>query len=109
MRFLVDHQLPPAVSRHLAEAGHDAVHVSMIGLDEADDVTVWEWARQETRIVVSKDEDFLYLAHRPSEAGRLLWVRLGNCRRADLIAAFDQSLPVLIAAFEDGQRVVELA
>jgi predicted nuclease of predicted toxin-antitoxin system len=108
MRFLVDQQLPPALSRWLADAGHDSVHVSMIGFDAADDAAVWSWAQRENRIVVSKDEDFLFLANRPKEAGRLLWVRLRNCRRETLLAAFNQALDSALAAFADGQRVVEI-
>jgi predicted nuclease of predicted toxin-antitoxin system len=30
------------------------------------------------RIVVSKDDDFLILASRPGDRGRLIWVRLGK-------------------------------
>jgi DNA modification methylase len=36
-------------------------------------------------------------------------VRLGNCRRDVLIDAFARSLATVVAAFEDGQRVVEIA
>ncbi len=85
MRFVVDNQLPPRLSRFLADAGHDAVHVTMVGLDAADDQTVWAWAIREARVLVSKDEDFLYFAHRQGDRGRLLWVRLGNCRRDVLL------------------------
>jgi hypothetical protein len=32
VRFLVDAQLPPALARHLAVLGHEAVHVADVGL-----------------------------------------------------------------------------
>ena len=82
MRFVVDNQLPPRLSKFLEEAGHDSVHVAMVGMDTADDRALWAWARREDRVVVSKDEDLLFLANRPGDTGRLIWVRLGNCRRA---------------------------
>jgi predicted nuclease of predicted toxin-antitoxin system len=109
MRFVVDNQLPPRLARFLADAGHDAVHVAMVGLDAADDQTVWSWAVREARILVSKDEDFLYFAHRQGESGRLLWVRLGNCRREALLDAFGKSIDAIDAAFSSGHRVVELS
>jgi predicted nuclease of predicted toxin-antitoxin system len=31
MKFIVDNQLPPSLSRSLADAGHDSVHVAMVG------------------------------------------------------------------------------
>ena len=59
-------------------------------------------------IVVSKDEDFLYLTNQPDEAGRFLWLRLGNCRNDALIAAFSSSFDTIVAAFDSGESVVEL-
>jgi predicted nuclease of predicted toxin-antitoxin system len=44
-----------------------------------------------------------------SSSGQLVWVKLGNCRRPTLIAAFEQSLPAVLAALESQQRVVVLA
>jgi predicted nuclease of predicted toxin-antitoxin system len=32
VRFLIDAQLPPALARYLAALGHDAKHVSDVGL-----------------------------------------------------------------------------
>lgn len=108
MRFLVDNQLPLQLARHLSGRGHDAIHVIDVGLDEATDQRVWDWATQEGRVVISKDEDFVFLAHRPQDVGLLRWVRLGNCRKDALIEAFDSVLDSVVAAFATGQRVVEL-
>jgi predicted nuclease of predicted toxin-antitoxin system len=41
MNLLVDNQLPLALA-HLRGWGLDCVHVSEIGMDRADDRTVWE-------------------------------------------------------------------
>ena len=109
MRFVVDNQLPPSLSRLLAEAGHDSVHVAMVNHDTSTDEVLWAWAEREGRIVVSKDEDLFFLANRGGDSGKLLWVRLGNCRREVLHQAFERALPSVIAAFESGQRIVELA
>jgi predicted nuclease of predicted toxin-antitoxin system len=71
-------------------------------------VISWSRALAHDRIVVSKDEDFLYLTNQPGDAGRFLWVRLGNCRNDALIAAFSSSFDTIVAAFDSGQSVVEL-
>jgi len=91
VKFLVDNQLPPALARWLAAGGHDAVHVLDRDLAMAEDRVVWLVAGEEERIVVSKDEDFFILAARPGEIGRLLWIRLGNCRKDTLLAALAES------------------
>ncbi len=108
MRLLVDNQLPVALARHLTSLGHDCEHVEALHLDAASDAEIWEYASQRGCVVVSKDEDFLYLATRAESGARLLWVRLGNCRTAALIEAFDRLWPRIEQALLSGERVVEI-
>ncbi len=108
MKFLVDNQLPEALARFLNEREHDARHVLELQLDAADDAEIWRHAVSEGRVVVSKDEDFTYLAGQPTAATALVWVRLPNCRTRALLAAFERALPALISALEAGNRVVEI-
>jgi predicted nuclease of predicted toxin-antitoxin system len=83
-------------------------HVFEIGLDEATDQQLWSRALAEGRVVVSKDEDFLFLANRVGDLGRFLWVRLGNSQKTALLRAFESCLAEILDAFEAGQQVVEL-
>jgi len=50
----------------------------------------------------------LLLANRPRDTGRLLWVRVGNCRTPILLARFAAAWPTVEGAFRSGQRIVEL-
>lgn len=97
-----------ALARRLSELGHDVQHVMQVDLDEAADVDVWRHATADRRVVVSTDEDFVYLANRPSDQGRLIRVRLGNCRKGALLDAFERALPAIDDALASGQRIVEL-
>lgn len=108
MKFLVDNQLPAALARFLNSLGHDAQHVLDLQMDEADDPDIWHQAVSQNRALVSKDEDFLHLANRPGATGAFVWVRLGNCRKQVLLAAFERALPALVTALDEGQRVVEV-
>ena len=107
MKFLVDNQLA-ALARWLAARGLDACHVSDVGLEEASDQCIWDYAVAQGRALVSKDEDFLHLATLSEFAAPLIWVRLGNCRKQALLAAFDALLLHLLTALAEGKRVVEL-
>ena len=108
MNFLVDNQLPDALCRFLTTRGHRSEHVIGLGLDEAPDIEIWNYASRGDWIVVSKDDDFLHLANQQGDTGRLLWVRIGNCRKQTLLQAFDRELPRIVEAFHDGARVVEI-
>ena len=78
MKLLVDNQWPVALARYLTPIGHECEHVEGVHLDATSDPRVWQYARQRGSVVVSKDEDFLYLASRAESAARLVWVRLGK-------------------------------
>jgi len=58
--------------------------------------------------VVSKDEDFFLLANRSEDVGRLLWLRVGNCRTNVLLSMLSHTMPAIEEAFQAGQRIVEL-
>jgi hypothetical protein len=54
--FLLDEMFPPAAAVFLREEhGHDAVHVSEIGLQSADDAQIAAVARAENRAVVTEN------------------------------------------------------
>ena len=108
MKFLIDNQLPVRLAQHLRQHGHDAVHVLDLGIDEVSDIELWNLARREDMVLVSKDEDFVFLANRTGDDGKLVWVRLGNCRNPILLDAIDRVHDDLIRAFEAGQRIVEV-
>jgi predicted nuclease of predicted toxin-antitoxin system len=108
VNFLVDNQLPEALCRFLNAHGHRSEHVLSLHMDEASDLEIWNYAATGNRIVISKDEDFLHLANRPGDIGKVLWVRIGNCRKQTLLRAFDREFPAAARAFDEGIRVVEI-
>lgn len=108
MRFLVDNQLPLALAKHLILRGHDATHVLDAGLDDASDSEIWKHATENSLVLISKDEDFARRASQPGSTVQVVWVRLGNCRTAALLAAFDSLLSEMQGALEAGNRVVEI-
>ena len=108
MNFLVDNQLPDALGNFLTTKGHHSTHVLSLLMDEASDLQIWDYAAKGNWIVVTKDEDFLHLANRPGDTGKLLWVRIGNCRKQALLRSFERELPGIVHAFEEGVRIVEI-
>ncbi|MBM4181355.1 MAG: DUF5615 family PIN-like protein [Betaproteobacteria bacterium] len=109
MKLLVDNQLPLALARYLAANGYECQHVQDMGLDSADDRVIWEHAKSHHLIIVTKDEDFPLMADRQgSIPPQIVWVRLGNCRKTALLAAFSIVLPELRPLLESGQSVIEI-
>jgi predicted nuclease of predicted toxin-antitoxin system len=108
VKFLVDHQLPPALAEFLHALGHESQHVREVGLKSDDDLTIWKFAVANDFVLVSKDQDFFDLASRPNEKGRLIWLRLGNCRNQPLLQVFEKFLPQILQSFDEGGNIVEI-
>jgi predicted nuclease of predicted toxin-antitoxin system len=61
MRFLLDENVSYRVAPYLKVAGHDAVHLGDIGLTSADDSVILARARDDGRVLVSGDHDFVQM------------------------------------------------
>jgi predicted nuclease of predicted toxin-antitoxin system len=106
LRFIVDAQLPIALAVWLREKGCDADHVAVLNMETARDSEIARLARKRSAIIITKDADFIGFS--TEQTPPVLWVRLGNITRRQLIASFEQAWPGIIRAFEDGELLVEL-
>ena len=100
MKFLVDAQLPRRLAYRLREAGHDALHTLDLPLkNRTPDDALTTLARQEDRVLVTKDADFV---HQRILTGypRLLLVAVGNCTNAELEALLLLNLGAIVEASE---------
>jgi len=79
MKLLFDQNLSPRLPRLLADIYPDSVHVREIGLREADDVTIWDYAKSQRFAIVSKDSDFQQRSLLHGSPPKFIWLRVGNC------------------------------
>ena len=79
MKLLFDQNLPPRLANRLADIFPNSSHVFWLGLDRAADEVVWEYARTEGFLLVTKDADFSELSTLRGFPPKVIWLRLGNC------------------------------
>jgi predicted nuclease of predicted toxin-antitoxin system len=108
VKFLVDAQLPPSLVEWLSATGVDATHVEQVGLRNAADQIIRDYAVEQGHILVTKDKDFV-----PSEQSRLselqvVWIRTGNVSNRVLFERLRACWPRVLEHLEAGVRVVEL-
>lgn len=109
MRFVVDAQLPPALARFLASCGHHAEHVADIGMRDASDTPIWQYALEHGSAIVTKDEDFAHrLSQGDTSAPVIVWLRIGNTSRRAFLTWFGALLPQIETCIERGDRLVEV-
>jgi predicted nuclease of predicted toxin-antitoxin system len=108
LRFLIDAQLLPALGSLLSMRGHLAEHVNDVGMGDASDRDLLRYALDHEAMIVTKDEDFATLITVGSESPPVIWVRVGNTRRAALLAWFEPLIDQIVSLVEAGNRLIEL-
>lgn len=77
--MLFDQNLSPRLPVRVGELYRGSAHVRDLGLREAPDIEIWEYAKLHGFVIVSKDSDFqqrsLLYGHPP----KFIWLRVGNC------------------------------
>ena len=84
MKLLFDHNLSYRLVNRLHDLFPEALHVSMIGLQKAPDLTVWSYAQSNGYTIVTKDSDFNDLGFLCGFPPKIVWLRLGNCSTKDI-------------------------
>jgi predicted nuclease of predicted toxin-antitoxin system len=79
MKLLFDQNLSPRLSRLLADIYPASVHVREVGLRDADDILIWEYAKAHGFALVSKDSDFQQRSLLIGAPPKFIWLRVGNC------------------------------
>ena len=77
--------------------GHSAEHVTDCGLATAPDDVIRSYAASTGAVIITKDEDFV------------VWLRIGNTRRAELLRRMDVDFSSIVIALERGETLVEIA
>ena len=108
MNFLVDAQLPPALTVWLIRQGHIAQHIDELGLRAADDITIWNNALKLGAIIITKDEDFAERTGRTEVGPTIVWLRLGNSTNRALIEWLAPRWEDVVELLEAGNRLVEV-
>ena len=79
MKLLFDQNLSPTLVLLLKDIFEGNIHVQAIGLGNADDDLVWNYAKKENLIIVTKDIDFSERVHSSGFPPKVIWIRRGNC------------------------------
>jgi len=107
MRFLADMGVATSTVRALISAGHDAVHLSALGLQRLADDKILVKARDEKRIVLTFDLDFAdLLALGLFDSPSIVIFRLHNETPASVNPKLNQVIAERAAELERGALII---
>ena len=108
MKFIVDAQLPPALAQSLSRLGHEAEHVANVGLLDANDRSIRQYATEHNLVVITKDEDFTSSLFWQKNHPAVIWLRVGNCSNQALLNWFLPMLPKILLRLQEGEKLIEV-
>ena len=83
--FLVDNNLSFRISSMLQSAFEGILHVSDVGLESKDDLSIRNYAKSNNLHILSKDKDFNDIQLTEGYPPKILWIKKGNVSTQEII------------------------
>lgn len=109
MIIWIDAQMSPAIANWISSNFVvNAVAIRDIGLRDAEDKEIFEAARHENAIIMTKDADFVLLLDRLGAPPQVIWVTCGNTSNTRLKEILINTLPKALELLKSGEELVEI-
>jgi predicted nuclease of predicted toxin-antitoxin system len=108
MKLLLDENLSRRLVPFLQEVYPGSTQVTLIGLERADDLTLWRYAHEHGFVIVTKDIDYYDLSLIHGAPPHVIWIQTGNTDKTLVLKVLIDSAETIQAAFANGMACVEL-
>jgi predicted nuclease of predicted toxin-antitoxin system len=102
VKLLLDENLSDRIIHTIVNLYPNSEHVKTLGLINTDDTLIWEYAKINAFVIVSKDSDFhqrsLLYGHPP----KFIYLRIGNCPTSKITQILRDNLDVIVQ-FENSE------
>jgi predicted nuclease of predicted toxin-antitoxin system len=78
MKLLFDENLSPRLAWLLRDVYPGSEHLETAGMRGQSDQTIWDYARQHSLVIVSKDNDFRQRSFLFGPPPKVIWLDVGN-------------------------------
>jgi predicted nuclease of predicted toxin-antitoxin system len=110
MKVWVDAQLPPTLANWLSETFTlEALALRDLSLRDARDIEIFEAARLENAVILTKDSDFIDLVCRLGPPPQILWLTCGNVTNRYLRRLLTSTLSEALEQLRQGEMIVEIS
>lgn len=110
MKLLLDENLSRRIVPFLQAGYPGSTQVALVGLERSDDRVIWDYARQNGYIIVTRDADFEELSTLLGQPPHVIWIRLPNRSKTAILNLLTANRNMIVQALEeDHLACVELA
>ena len=102
MKLLLDENLSRRIVPFLQATYPGSSQIVLETLEQADDVEIWEYAKKNDFVIVTKDSDFHELSLLRGPPPKVIWLRIGNTSKASVIRLLTENSREIKEIVEDG-------
>lgn len=95
MKFLVDHNLSPKLTRFLEPWFPGSVHTMELGFERTPDHDLWTYAAEHGYAILTKDTDFEKYSLLRGMPPKVVWLRLGNASNAAIMEMIGENIDAI--------------
>ena len=109
MKLLLDENLSDRIIYRIIDLYPDSEHVKTLALTNTDDSIIWEYAKANDFVIVSKDSDFhqrsLLYGHPP----KFIYLQVGNCPTSKIVQILRDNLDTIMEFGRKSESILVLA
>ncbi|MGB5768455.1 MAG: DUF5615 family PIN-like protein [Crocosphaera sp.] len=87
----------------------EAISLKDLGLRDAQDSEIFQSAKIEGSVIITKDSDFIELVTRFGTPPQILWITCGNVTNRNLKKLLTNTFPQALQLLQKGEKVVEIS
>ena len=84
MKLLLDQNISHRLARRVSDLYPGSTHTRRIGLREAPDSAIWDYALNNGFMIVTKDSDFQARSMIDGHPPKVVWITRGNCSNDEI-------------------------
>lgn len=94
--MLLDENLSDRIIYRIVDLYPSSEHVKKLGLINTDDAVIWDYAKANDFVIVSKDADFHQRSLLYGYPPKFIYLRVGNCPTSKIIQVLRDSFDTII-------------
>jgi predicted nuclease of predicted toxin-antitoxin system len=102
MKLLLEENLSSQIVRKIIDLYPDSAHVKNLTLKNTDDSIIWEYAKTNDFVLVSKDADFYQRNLLYADAPKLIYLWIGNSPTVEIVEVLRDNFDT-ICQFESSE------
>ena len=92
MKLLYDENISAKLVKLLINNFPNSSHIDLLGMQGESDTTIWNYAKDNDFIIVSKDNDFRQRAFISEPPPKIIWLEIGNSGTKEICHLIEENL-----------------